>query len=87
MVKDAREAGVPAFEFPPDATPEQRAAMAKRVRCHSPIPSVSHLVSPSVPRIGGVGARGSCDLMARRNLRLIYLRVIVYTGRIGYRQS
>lgn len=36
MAKDARNAGVPAFEFPANATPEQKAAMAKRVCCHSP---------------------------------------------------
>ncbi|KAI5842793.1 C2 domain-containing protein [Tricharina praecox] len=30
MAKDARNAGVPAFEFPANATPEQKAAMAKR---------------------------------------------------------
>ncbi|KAA8913372.1 hypothetical protein FN846DRAFT_129796 [Sphaerosporella brunnea] len=30
IAQDARNAGVPAFEFPPDASPQDKAAMAKR---------------------------------------------------------
>jgi hypothetical protein len=50
MVNDARKQGVPAFEFPPDASPEDKAAAAKKVR--SPcgmfilvLPAVSNGVS------------------------------------------
>lgn len=32
VMKQARQAGAPAFEFDPDATPEQKAAQAKEVR-------------------------------------------------------
>jgi hypothetical protein len=32
IVRDAQNAGVPAFEFPPDASHEEKAAMAKKVR-------------------------------------------------------
>jgi hypothetical protein len=32
LMEDARKQGVPAFEFPPDATPGQKAAEARKVR-------------------------------------------------------
>jgi hypothetical protein len=39
IVMDAQKAGVPAFEFPADASPEDKAAMAKKVRAGTPPPS------------------------------------------------
>jgi len=50
IAKDARNAGVPAFEFPADVTPEQKAAMAKRVRFTSPSPPIR----PSIDGAAGV---------------------------------
>ena len=33
IAQDARQQGVPAFNFPADATPEEKAAKARQVRC------------------------------------------------------
>jgi hypothetical protein len=39
IVEDSREAGVTAFTFDPDASPEEKKAQARAVRCSHPLPS------------------------------------------------
>jgi hypothetical protein len=51
MVEENLKAGVPAFTFDPDATPEQKAAQARAVSCLIPEGSLRMLIDFSTKRV------------------------------------